>query len=102
MDVGCRRLVGTILGSILPSARVAQGIGVLLWFAMDILCEVGPPPGVSSDAMTWVARFMPPTHTIRLLQDPWMGFGWNVLETIIVVGISVGAALVNVRFFRWE
>ena len=52
--------------------------------------------------MTWAARLMPLTHTIRLLQDPWLGFGWNVGETLIVVGIAVVAALISLRFFRWE
>lgn len=98
----CFASLGVMLGSILPTARAAQGVGVLLWFVMDILCGAGPPPEVLNDGMTWVARFLPLTHTVRLLQDPWLGFGWNVLETIIVVGITIGAALISLRFFRWE
>jgi hypothetical protein len=91
-----------MLGSILPNARAAQVVGVLAWFVTDIPSSAGPPPEVLNDAMTWVARFLPLTHTIRLLQGPWLGFGWNVLETIIVVGISLGTVLISVRFFRWE
>jgi ABC-2 type transport system permease protein len=98
----CFASLGVMLGSILPTARAAQGVGVLLWFIMIFISGAGPPPEVLSNAMVWVARFMPLTHTIRLLQDPWLGFGWNVTETIIVVGITVGAALISLRFFRWE
>ena len=98
----CFASLGVMLGSILPTARAAQGVGVLLWFVMDIIGGAGPPPEVLNSAMTWVARFMPLTHTIRLVQDPWLGFGWNVTETLIVVGITVMAALISLRFFRWE
>jgi len=98
----CFASLGVMLGSILPTARAAQGVGVLLWFVMIFISGAGPPPEVLSDSMVWVARFMPLTHTVRLLQDPWLGFGWNVMETIIVVGITVGAALISLRFFRWE
>jgi ABC-2 type transport system permease protein len=98
----CFASLGVMLGSILPTARAAQGVGVLLWFVMDFISGAGPPPEVLNSAMTWVARFMPLTHTIRLVQDPWLGFGWNVTETLIVSGITVLAALISLRFFRWE
>lgn len=98
----CFASLGVMLGSILPTARAAQGVGVLLWFIMIFISGAGPPPEVLSSAMTWAARLMPLTHTIRLLQDPWLGFGWNAGETLIVVGIAVVAALISLRFFRWE
>jgi ABC-2 type transport system permease protein len=98
----CFASLGVMLGSILPTARAAQGVGVLLWFVMMFLCGAGPPPEVLSDAMGWVARFLPLTHTIRLVQDPWLGFGWDWTETLIVLGVTVAAALVSLRFFRWE
>jgi ABC-2 type transport system permease protein len=98
----CFASLGVMLGSILPTARAAQGVGVLLWFIMVFICGAGPPPEVLSNAMVWVARFLPLTHAIRLVQDPWLGFGWNAKETLIVLGITVGAALISLRFFRWE
>jgi ABC-2 type transport system permease protein len=98
----CFASLGVMLGSVLPTARAAQGVGVLLWFVMIFISGAGPPPEVLTSAMRWVARFMPLTHTIRLLQDPWLGFGWNWTETVIVVAVTVGAALVSLRFFRWE
>jgi ABC-2 type transport system permease protein len=98
----CFASLGVMLGSILRNARAAQGVGVLLWFVMDILSGAGPPPEVLNNAMSWVARFLPLTHTIRLVQDPWLGFGWNGLETLIVLGITLGAGVISLRFFRWE
>jgi hypothetical protein len=39
---------------------------------------------------------------VRLVQNPWLGFAWNWTDTLIVLGITVGAALISLRFFRWE
>ena len=98
----CFASLGVMLGAILPNARAAQGVGVLLWFVMDILGGAGPPPEVLSEAMTWVGRFLPLRYTIRLVQDPWLGFGWDWTSMLIVLGITLGAAMVSLRFFRWE
>lgn len=98
----CFASVAVLLGSLIPTARGAQGVGVLLWFVMMMLSGSGPPPEVIGDVLGWVAKFMPLTHTIRLMQDPWLGDGWNWTETIIVAGITIGAALISLRFFRWE
>jgi hypothetical protein len=45
---------------------------------------------------------MPLRHVILMLQDPWLGFGWHVSASLVVVGITVVAALLAARFFRWE
>jgi ABC-2 type transport system permease protein len=98
----CFASVAVLLGSLIPTARAAQGVGVLLWFVMMMLSGSGPPPEVIGSVLGWVAKFMPLTHTIRLMQDPWLGYGWNWTETIIVVAAGIGAALISLRFFRWE
>lgn len=98
----CFASLGVLLGSVLPTARAAQGVGVLLWFVMMFISGAGPPPEVLSRAMVWVARFMALTHTIRLIQNPWLGFAWDWAETGIVLGVTIAAAAVSLRFFRWE
>jgi hypothetical protein len=37
-----------------------------------------------------------------LLQDPWLGFGWNVITSLIVGGITVVATAITVKFFKWD
>jgi ABC-2 type transport system permease protein len=98
----CFASIGVMLGSLLPTSRAAQGVGVLLWFVMIFISGAGPPPEVLTTALRGAARVMPLTHTVRLLQDPWLGFGWNWTETLIVVAVTIGAALISLRFFRWE
>jgi ABC-2 type transport system permease protein len=94
--------LGVMLGALFPTARGAQAAGLLLWFVMLFLSGAGPPPEVLSNWMTQVARVLPLTYLVRLLQDAWLGAGWNWGDAAVVAGITVAATVVAVRFFRWE
>ena len=98
----CFVALGFFLGAVLPSTRSAQGLGLILFFVMLILGGAGPPPEVLTGAMEIIGKIMPLRHVILMLQDPWLGFGWHGSASIIVAGITVVAALLSARFFRWE
>lgn len=94
--------IGIFLGSLLPTSRAAQGIGLLLFFVMLMLSGAGPPREVMSDPMIYVGDAMPLTHINILLQDAWLGFGWNWTKFGITAAFSAGATLIAFRFFRWD
>jgi len=94
--------LGVLLGAVLPTTRAAQGLGLLLFFVMFVLAGGGPPREVMTQTMRWIGDVTPLRHVIILLQDPWLGFAWNGTASLIVVGFMVAAAVVSVRFFRWE
>jgi ABC-2 type transport system permease protein len=94
--------LGVLLGMLFPTVRAAQGAGLLLWFVMLIIAGAGPPPEVLPDTMRRIGDLMPLRHVITLLQDPWLGLGWNVNEMLVVTGILVVSVLLAIRFFRWE
>ena len=48
---------GILLGAVMPTARAAQGAGILLWFLMLMVAGAGPPPEVLPAALTRVADF---------------------------------------------
>jgi ABC-2 type transport system permease protein len=94
--------LGVFLGAVLPTARAAQGVGLLLFFVMFILSGGGPPRAVMTQAMQWVGDAMPLRYVTILLQDSWWGFGWNITAFLIVTGVMVVASFLSIRFFRWE
>ena len=94
--------VGILLGAILPTTRAAQGLGLILFIVMMLLSGCGPPPEMMTKTMQWVGDATPLRYVVGLLQDPWLGFGWNMPYFLIVTGIMVVASLLSVRFFRWE
>jgi len=93
---------GILLGAVMPTARAAQGAGILLWFLMLMVAGAGPPPEVLPAALTRVADVTPLRHVVLALQDPWLGFGSNLSELGIVAGVAVGCGLLALRLFRWE
>jgi ABC-2 type transport system permease protein len=94
-------LLGILLGACLPTARAAQGAGVLLWFVLLILGGAGPPPEVLPDAMGTVGMFTPLRPLVVALQDPWFTGVTNVAMLAVLVGLgAVSWALAAWRLRR--
>lgn len=92
--------IGVLLGAVMPTARAAQGIGLILWFAMLMMSGVGPPPEVLSPAMNRIGDFMPLDHLVIALQDPWLLGTVNWTKLGIVVGVGVAAAGISAAALR--
>ncbi len=92
---------GVLLGAVLPTARAAQALGVMLWFLMLMVGGAGPPPEVLSGAMGTVGDLTPLRHAVRIMQDAWLSLdaGWSWL---IVAAIFIISSLLALRLFRWE
>jgi ABC-2 type transport system permease protein len=67
--------IGIALGMALPSARSAQGLGMLLFFPFFLLGGAGPPPDAMGDPMSSIANVVPLTHVVRSIQEPWLDLG---------------------------
>ncbi len=93
--------LGIFLGSVMPTIRAAQGLGLILFFLMTMLAGAGPPPEVMPEWMQIVGNAMPLHWVIILLQNPWLGFGWDWQATAIVAGMLVVSIGLAARFFRW-
>jgi len=94
--------IGLFLGAVLPTARAVQGAGLAAFFVMMMISGSGPPRPVLTTTMRAVGDVMPLTHANIVMQDPWLGFGWNMTRAPITLGFGVAAAVLAVRFFRWE
>ncbi len=94
--------IGILLGAVLPNARAAQGAGAVLFFVTMLLSGAGPPPEVMTGPLRAVADLLPLTHGVRILQDPWLGFGFEWTSLLAVLGFLAGSSALVLRFFRWE
>jgi ABC-2 type transport system permease protein len=86
----CFGAVGVLLGTLLPGARAAQGAGIILWFVMMMVGGAGPPSEVLGQTLRTVGGLTPLRHMVTLIQDPWLGFGWNSSEMLVAIGITLG------------
>lgn len=84
--------LGALLGLTLPSARAAQGLGVLLFFVFLMLGGAGPPREVLPSAMLRLSDLTPLTYAARLLRAPWLGAPWDLTATAVMAGLLLGSA----------
>ncbi|HRC62935.1 MAG TPA: ABC transporter permease [Dehalococcoidia bacterium] len=94
--------IGVFLGAVLPNSRAAQSAGLILFFATFMISGAGPPPEALGANLEAVSRVLPLTHVVRVIQDPWLGYGWSPESSLIVAGMAVASAALSVRLFRWE
>ena len=88
---------GVLLGSLLPSARAAQAVGLLLFFPSFLLGAGGPPPHVMGSAVKQVAGPLPLTLLTNAVREPWLGLGPATGSLIAVAVLAVAASVLAVR-----
>jgi len=51
--------LGLLIGSLVPTARAAQGLGLLLFFGLFFIAGGGPPPALLPDAINRFVELTP-------------------------------------------
>jgi ABC-2 type transport system permease protein len=96
--------IGFVIASIVPTARFAQPIGAVLLYPMVALSGLFVPIASMPPGLRLVARLLPLTYAVSLLQGIWKGDGWLAhvgdLAALAVVGTVCTA--IAARVFRWE
>jgi ABC-2 type transport system permease protein len=81
--------IGIALGMALPSARSAQGLGMLLFFPFFLLGGAGPPPDAMGEPLSSIANVVPLTHVIRSIQEPWLDLDSPTVHLAVLAGLVV-------------
>jgi ABC-2 type transport system permease protein len=89
--------IGVLLGSVLPSARSAQAVGLLIFFPSFLLGSGGPPPDVMGSAVKLVAGPLPLTQLTDAVREPWLGIGPATGSLVVVACMAVVATAVAAR-----
>jgi ABC-2 type transport system permease protein len=89
--------IGLLLGSLLPSARAAQAIGLLLFFPSFLLGVGGPPPAVMSDGLRQTADLLPLALANQAIREPWLGIGDATGALLTTAAIAVVAMALAAR-----
>jgi ABC-2 type transport system permease protein len=89
--------LGVLLGTLLPSARAAQAVGLMLFFPSFLLGAGGPPPQVMGPALRHVGDALPLTWVTTAIRQPWLGIGTPTGTLLEVVGLAVVATAVAAR-----
>lgn len=103
IDVVAFAALGSLLGLLLPTARAAQGLGVLVFFVFLMLGGAGPPIEILPTGLQAIGESLPATYAGRLLREPWLDGGWDYVAMTVMLGMLAGSlALTAWRLNREE
>ena len=96
--------LGFLLAAVAPTARVAQVVGMALFYPMLFLSGAGMPREIFPESLQNFSKFLPLTYVVDLMKGLWFGGAWRnyLLEVGVLVGLLVVGVLLASRFFRWE
>jgi ABC-2 type transport system permease protein len=96
--------IGFLIASIVPTARFAQPIGAVILYPMIVLSGLFVPIEFLPPGFQAVAKALPLTYAVRLLQGIWNGDGWwtHGSDVAALAVFFVVFTALSAKVFRWE
>lgn len=92
--------IGLLLATAIRSSRSAQGIGLLLFFALWLISGTAPPQAVLPSGLRDVGNLLPLAHLVKAVQDPWFGFGWSATDLAVLAAYALAAGIPALWLFQ--
>jgi ABC-2 type transport system permease protein len=89
--------IGVLLGTLLPSARAAQAVGLILFFPSFLLGSGGPPPDAMGATLRGIAKVLPLSVVTNAIRDPWLGLGTATASLIAVAALAAASTVLAAR-----
>jgi ABC-2 type transport system permease protein len=96
--------LGLLLAGVMPNVRTGAIVGNVILYPMIYLSGATIPMEIMPAGMKVIARFIPLTYVVTLLQGLWKGETWAIhwLEPVVLSLLLVVTSILAVKFFRWE
>lgn len=96
--------IGFLIASIVPTARFAQPIGAVIMYPMLGVCGLFVPLAAMPPALHAVARIVPLTYVVSLLEGIWKGDAWSahIGDLAALAVVFVVCTALSAKVFRWE
>jgi ABC-2 type transport system permease protein len=96
--------IGFLIASIVPTARFAQPIGAVILYPMIAVSGLFVPLESLPPALRALARVVPLTYTVSLLEGIWKGDAWtaHVGDVAALAVVFVLCTALSTKVFRWE
>jgi ABC-2 type transport system permease protein len=94
--------LGFVIASIVPTARFAQPISAAVLYPMIAFSGLFFPLEQLSRPLELLARTLPTTHAVSLMEGIWAGSGWSLTDVASLIAVLVVCTALSARVFRWE
>jgi ABC-2 type transport system permease protein len=96
--------IGFLIASIVPTARFAQPIGAFILYPMIGVSGLFFPVASLPPVLRGVARVVPLTYAVSLLEGIWKGEEWSahVGDVAALIFVFVVCTVLSTKVFRWE
>jgi ABC-2 type transport system permease protein len=96
--------IGFLIASIVPTARFAQPIGAVILYPMIGLCGLFTPLASLPPVLHAIARVLPLTYAVALMQGIWNGDAWSahIGDVAALVLIFAVCTALSSKVFRWQ
>ena len=96
--------IGFVLAGLMPTARTAQVVGMVILYPMLFLSGAGFPRELLPETIIKISRFLPLTYVVTLLRGLWIGETWSqhITDVLVLAGVLVVGVIVSIKTFRWE
>jgi ABC-2 type transport system permease protein len=96
--------LGFVLAGLMPTARTAQVVGMVILYPILFLSGAGFPRELLPETIKKIANFLPLTYVVTLLRGLWVGDPWSkhLTDVLVLVVILVAGVLISIKTFRWE
>jgi ABC-2 type transport system permease protein len=96
--------IGFVIASIVPTARFAQPISSVILYPMLAVSGLFMPLSVFSPTFRRIARALPFTYAVSLLQGMWKNEAWSahVGDVAALALVFVICTALSSKIFRWQ
>jgi ABC-2 type transport system permease protein len=96
--------IGFVIASLVPTARFAQPVGAVILYPMIALSGLFVRIADLPPVLRSVARALPLTYALRLLEGIWIGDSWlaHLNDVAALTALFLVFTAISARVFRWE
>jgi ABC-2 type transport system permease protein len=96
--------LGFVIAGLMPTARTAQVVAMVLFYPMLFLSGAAIPREVMPETIRRYAEVLPLTHVVSLLRGLWVGESWgqHLTEVGALIAMTVIGIIISAKTFRWE
>jgi ABC-2 type transport system permease protein len=94
--------IGLVVAAVVPNARVANGVGLLIWFVSAFFAGIYLPKEQMPHLLSRIGDFTPLGAARQAIQDAWGGSGPQPQHLIVLAVVAAICGTAALKLFRWQ